>query len=1414
MFLAVLVGGAAIEGLIDWRFQLPSLVRAILLCGIVASACYVVIRKLLIPLSQPTDNLNLALRLEERNPELNDILASAIQFLNQPADDQSSSPTLRKVAIRRAIRLSDECRFGELISLSGLFWSAVLASMAVMIALPPALFGSAATRIAMNRLLAPFGTGQWPAQTQIRIVSPYRWPYRQALGEPLEIRAEVSGVVPERAVLTVLFDGSGPTDSTWVVERESEEGNGTLVVRLEASKIQRSFKFRIKANDGMTPWHSVQVLPPPELAPLDGRPSPQLRLEYPRYSEIASAQLPDGGSSFEAVCGTTVHLRAGVNRPIARAWIVYRPEQPILTTSAALLSLAATTPLEAIGSAASGASVWDRIPVILERDGTVLEARFMPPVAGVYALRFEDETGFGATRLIDARIFPDPAPVVTLERPNATQDSLNVTLDAVLPLRSLVADSIFAVRNAWLEYRTAKDGPTTAWRLYDTGAMEKALQISGVPSHLRRQNVPIDNQIRIASLRHEDGSKLKEGDAIYIQMFADDFDDVTGNKEPGRSHELELHIVSAATLEAQLQRDQANVRQSLLQLQQWQKEAREKVADAKVQKEKTGKLRPEDIEKLLQAEQLQQQIRGRIGNEKEGLRAEVDRIRQAEQDNRLPASSTKDRMDSVANELERLSRDELESIEPLLNSARANNEQSNPDKSEPAKSKPANPEKSDSKKNEASKNSPMKEGSPPAGKPNPDSSNKEKAGSEQKKDGASKADPMKENSPKSEPPETSPSASQPMKESAPKSESPGDKNPKTEASKPDSEKKSPNKPDNSAKPQASPESDHPKEPLGEALKHQQEIEQTLNKLLQRLEPWSSANEIHSETRALLDEQENLNKETHQLDSQIPPNERTDRLPPQQQADLDKAALRQEALDNQLNQLTQKMENMAAQKEAEQKKRLEHAKELEAQAQKQDRLAEQTKGTPEEQSHKAEAQKLREQAKDEKATAQAIQKEIEALKESSKIANDELKQDPGSSASPSKLREAAQDMRQNRLGSAKEHQREAAKAMQKMLDRLEEKRADDLDRLAKKMKETEQRIDDLADQQERLHKKVKEAQQIPDPQQRQQELDKLAQQQQQLRDEAKDLAQELSRDKADAAAQSLSRAERAMEDAQQRMERGERSDESQEDALDKLDRAQEQLQQQREQVEDELMREKNEKAIARVKALRDRQEASVKEMKRIHETALKAKKWSDAVLSSLVEQRDVEDGLAKELVRLKEERYKPVRIMEKLLEQSSDAMNMAADRIELRRKDITGRPPDEAFDPVLEAKLQSDIAKWQETALRRLDQFLEAMKPDKESKKLERENEGSGKQGGAPPMGGRSRPPGDEIPLLAQLKALRSLQAEVNERTTQFAKDHPDLSKLTDSEQEELTAIRKMQHDIADLIREYGIVDEPTPGDKP
>ena len=107
------------------------------------------------------------------------------------------------------------------------------------------------------------------------------------------------------------------------------------------------------------------------------------------------------------------------------------------------------------------------------------------------------------------------------------------------------------------------------------------------------------------------------------------------------------------------------------------------------------------------------------------------------------------------------------------------------------------------------------------------------------------------------------------------------------------------------------------------------------------------------------------------------------------------------------------------------------------------------------------------------------------------------------------------------------------------------------------------------------------------------------------------------------------------------------------------------------------------------------------------------------------------------------------------------------------------------------------------ALRRLEQLADALKPD-DPKKQPAKKDGNPnpppKKDGNPPQpnpnGGGEQ---DVVPPLAQLKVLRSLQAELNEYTAQFAKDHPDPDKLTDGEKEELKELEQAQREIAELF---------------
>ena len=449
--------------------------------------------------------------------------------------------------------------------------------------------------------------------------------------------------------------------------------------KLKPDQVQRNFSFVVRANDAVSEEFKIEVLPPPELAPLDGLPSPQLQLHYPRYTGLRSPQaVTPGSGNVEAVAGTAVTLRAKANRPLRAAWLEFQPDDRNVTLGAILAPVGARHPLASAALTVAGQEVWGRVPAVLDSDASCFSVEFLPVIHGNYVLHFEDDTGLRNSRTFELRLRSDPAPVVQLERPSAARDILRVLPEAELPLHVLAEDSIFAVRSVFLSYRTVRADPPRTILLYEqrTFARNDVAPMTG-PSVLaerdlkpRPTNLEFQRTLSLKTIQHLNGWPLREGDVVILQAGADDFDDVAWNKPPGLSHEVEIHIVGRNALEIELNHEQAKVQQDLLRLREKEREALKQVTDVENKLKRSDALTDDDFAKLLQAEQTQQQMHERVGTEKEGLRADVARILQTLKQNQLQNSAVKERMQDVLRELNRIAEKELDPIEQRLAQAR------------------------------------------------------------------------------------------------------------------------------------------------------------------------------------------------------------------------------------------------------------------------------------------------------------------------------------------------------------------------------------------------------------------------------------------------------------------------------------------------------------------------------------------------------------------------------------------------------------------------------------------------------------------------------------------------------------------------------------------------------------------------
>ncbi len=623
--------------LVDSLWPLDSLVRAAVLVGWLVGVGLLSWRFLFRPLSQRTDDLSLALRVEQRFPALNDALASTVQFLDAPVGAGGDSASLRREAVKRTLARSKGYDFNRVVDSRGLRSVAAGAALAGAAAVTLLLLFPAPARSALGRLLNPFNNRSLPPVTSL-VPVPNPPPERVGKGESYEINARVAGALPPgvRAKITVRVDGYSTKEYSTDVLPDGEK-SAKLSFRLD--KVESSFHFSVHYNDADIGEFPVKVLPPPMLTNLGKAASPQLQLFYPLYTGLPSphTQTP-GVGDVDAVMGTSVVLRAAADRPLRAAWVDY-PAVP--QTAAAALGVA--------GALASGPSAKVRAAADLDDGRASFTVRFQPSQSGVYALHFEDDTGLGAMRLFGLTVRDDPAPVVQLDRPSKARDVLSVLPTAVLPLQATAEDPLYGLRSVALEYRLQADGsPAQRLVLHDPAtAAEEVLApllgpaVKAAPPPLRPTRLEFRTHLPVASLRRPDGAAPREGDVFLLRAAADDWDDVSPSKAPGRTPEVEIRIVGRNELdlavtqdEGDLQKDLARLREKELQALQHAEDAEGKLKqiekiqpkegdqsdEAKKHREEVEKLQKEVGDDLVQAQQLQREIEEGVSDPKSGAR--------------------------------------------------------------------------------------------------------------------------------------------------------------------------------------------------------------------------------------------------------------------------------------------------------------------------------------------------------------------------------------------------------------------------------------------------------------------------------------------------------------------------------------------------------------------------------------------------------------------------------------------------------------------------------------------------------------------------------------------------------------------------------------------------------------------------
>jgi len=381
-----------------------------------------------------------------------------------------------------------------------------------------------------------------------------------------------------------------------------------------------------------------------------------------------------------------------------------------------------------------------------------------------------------------------------------------------------------------------------------------------------------------------------------------------------------------------------------------------------------------------------------------------------------------------------------------------------------------------------------------------------------------------------------------------------------------------------------------------------------------------------------------------------------------------------------------------------------------------------------------------------------------------------------------MRDAAGQIGGNKMGQAARSQQEILQKLHDVEDVLRQHRESDSEMLVKKLKQAESELANLRDRQAELMQKMQAAGKVANPEERQQQLESLRQEQKKLQEETARLARRLARLEARKASTSADRAASRMQKSQDDAEDGDSAGAAQEqqEALDDLEQAQRELAKRRREEEETLAREQLARIADELAGLVPRQQAAIDEARRLNALYEANGKWTRTQSASLRDLTQAQRNLVEESNRIAE-KLSAAEVFALALKGAVTQMKLAADRLAERDAGALAQKP-------------------QEAARKRLVDLVEALKSEPPGEPGPPEGDAASDQQGGGSGGRQEGPPTDGIPTLAQIKMLIVLQRDLSSRTAELEQLRGKDGHLPPSAQEQLDAIAQEQGELADLVR--------------
>ena len=566
-------------------------------------------------------DLDVALKIERRFPQLQDRLASTVQFLHEREDDPlAGSAALRRALIGQTAGEIDGLDLSQALEPSparrALTTAAAVGALSlIVVALHPA-----SSRTALSRLFNPINHVAWPQLNHLTVKNPVR---RLAAGQAFEAAVvDAEGVaLPEEVWLHLRYRGEGDTSSETV--EPMRFAGGEMIARKE--NVSQPFAYRAAGgDDDSMPWIELEVVEPPQIEQLS------ITLHYPEYT----GWPPESGDRhIHALTGTRVEMHGRATKPLSSASLEI-DDGPSIRAAVSPDGYAFSAP-------APGGE------------------QFIVAKSGEYWIKLADRDGFAGGEQVryEIRAQEDLAPAVTLDEPSA---NIFVTPQAVVPLKIAVKDDLAIKQIAFCFSRSDKsDVGDESFTLYEgPPRIEKRAARRPAGELSAGESRSLEHRWELGPL------ELKPGVQLIVYAAATDYRPLVGESQPRR-----LTVIATNELAERLAERQNFVLGELARMLKLQREAREQISGLEIQLRDVGELGKQDLDHLQGAELTQRQIDRGLVSPGEGVASQIAGLLAELTNNKVDSPDVERHMRRLLNELQRLGEQELPLISREMTSA-------------------------------------------------------------------------------------------------------------------------------------------------------------------------------------------------------------------------------------------------------------------------------------------------------------------------------------------------------------------------------------------------------------------------------------------------------------------------------------------------------------------------------------------------------------------------------------------------------------------------------------------------------------------------------------------------------------------------------------------------------------------------